>query len=140
MSVLGAFAGRGAIGRGGKVGIAVFVLDKGAHSRQRVFGNASAVGTHVSDEADGAIRAQVDAFVQALGGHHGAFGGIAKANGRLLLERTGRERLRGPFLAFLLFDLGDDIGNAFKSGDDLVGLFFGRGSEFFALLLGEFGL
>jgi hypothetical protein len=52
--------------------LAILRRDVLAYFRQRFVGDASRIGTHVSNEADRAFLTQFDAFVEALRNHHGA--------------------------------------------------------------------
>ena len=65
---------------------------KVAHFLQRVFGNARRVGTHVRDQTNRALFADLDAFIQPLGQHHGSLDAEAQLARRFLLQRRGNER------------------------------------------------
>ena len=77
-----------------------------AHLLDRLGAQVHRVGSHVGDQADHALVAERDAFVQALRDLHRAAGGEAELARGLLLQRRGRERRRGPALALLRLDVG----------------------------------
>src|SRR5439155_8520459 len=84
----------------GPVGGAVAALDVVARGGERLARDARRVGAHVGDEADRALRAELDAFVQALRDPHGARGLEAELARRLLLEARGDEGRRWKAAAF----------------------------------------
>ena len=71
---------------------AVLLADQLAYFGDRVVRDAGRVGTHVGDQTDGTFVAEIDAFVQALGDHHGALHAEAQLARGVLLELAGRER------------------------------------------------
>ena len=74
----------------------------------RLLGHARAVGTHVRDETDGAVRlTYVDALVQILREPHGALAVEPELLRRFLLQRARRERRRRILAALAPLDLGD---------------------------------
>ena len=78
-----------------------FFVDVMADFGERVFGQGNAVGTHVGNQADGALS-HVDAFKKLLRGAHGAVGGKAQfAHGVLL--HGGRGIGCGGFARGFLF-------------------------------------
>ena len=80
------------IGRFGQKFLAEIFADQLAHLGQRIVGNLGRVGTHVGDESDRAFFAsQIDAFIQALGDHHGALHAEAQLARGVLLELAGGE-------------------------------------------------
>ena len=127
-----------------QVVVAVALGDERANLLDRFLRQIHRVGTHVADETDG-LAADVHAFVQLLGGAHGALRGEAEFARRLLLQGGGGERRRRIALALLLLDRGDkvaalclleqlglDLGGAVLVADrELV--------ELLALELGELG-
>src|SRR5690606_3788421 len=74
---------------------------------QRLARQVDRVGTHVADQADGALVADGHALVQLLRDLHGALGGEAELARGLLLQGGGGERRRRPALALLAGDVGD---------------------------------
>ena len=80
------------VGLLGQKGCAEVALDQVADLGERVVGDADRVGTHVGDEADRAFGAEFDAFIEALGDHHGALDGHAELARGVLLELGGGER------------------------------------------------
>ena len=89
-----------------------------------VVGDAGGVGTHVGDEADGALGADFDAFVEALGYAHGAADVEAEASAGLLLELAGGEGGLGVLLAFFALDRDYRPLGFFELGHDFVGPLF----------------
>ena len=109
-------------GLAGIVGRAVAIGDKITRSGQRLLGQSQGVGTHIGDEADGALAADVDALIELLrNGHRAARRHIELAGG-LLLQRGGDERRRRRAALFRALDARN---GEFLPGDvaqDLVGL------------------
>ena len=71
---------------------AILLADQLAHLGDRVVRDARRIGTHVGDQADGSLFAQINAFIQALGDHHGALHAEAQLARGVLLELAGRKR------------------------------------------------
>src|SRR6185437_5914347 len=65
------------------------------------------VRTHVGDEADRPVVAEVDALVEILRYAHGALGAERQLLGRLLLKRGRGERRRRILATFATLDVGD---------------------------------
>src|SRR5438034_76370 len=82
------------------------------------------------------VAVDVHALVEALGDHHGALGVVVQADGRLLLERAGRERRRRLLGPVLLLDPGDDVLRPVQGLDDRIDLVFGGGLELLPAPLG----
>ena len=100
------------------------VHDPRTHILHRVLGQPGGIRAHVGDEAGGALIAQLDALVQALGQTHGALGREAQLARRLLLQARGDEG-RGRILAALLaLDRGDPQGCLREQSHDIAGLAF----------------
>ena len=95
--------------------------------------DAEAVGTHIGDEAHGAVARDVHAFVEGLGGPHGAGGREAQTAGGLLLQRTGDEGRGGLLCALALLQLGHGVLGSLEALLDGAGLGLGAGQELFAL-------
>ena len=118
-----------------------FVFNIVADFGERVFGQGNAVGTHVGNQADGALS-HVDAFKKLLRGAHGAVGGEAQFAHGVLLHGGGGVG-RGGFARGLLFrHVGHACFFALQRGQNggLAG--FVRQRELFqfaALPLGELG-
>ena len=70
--------------------------------------DARRVGAHVGDEADRALVAELDAFVEPLRERHRAARREAELARRLLLQARGDERRRRVLAALLALDAGDD--------------------------------
>ena len=68
--------------------------DEFADLRQRVVRNMHRVRAHVRDQRDGALRAQLHAFIESLRQRHGALGGVAQPVVGRLLQFRRRERRR----------------------------------------------
>ena len=91
-------------GLAGIVGRAVAIGDKITRCGQRLLGQAQGVGTHIGDETDGALAADVDALIELLrNGHRAARRHIELAGG-LLLQRGGDERRRRRAALFRALD------------------------------------
>ena len=105
---------------------AVAIDDVLAYGVQRLVGDPRRVGAHISDKADRALVAQLDALVQALRDPHRARGReVELARGLLLQARSDeRRRRRAPHL--LALDLADDEGLLLAGGDDLARLGLGQ--------------
>ena len=109
-------------GLAGIVGRAVAIGDKITRSGQRLLGQAQGVGTHIGDEADGALAADVDALIELLRNGHRAARRHIELSGGLLLQRGGDERRRRRAALFRALDARN---GEFLPGDvaqDLVGL------------------
>src|SRR5437870_706467 len=104
----------------GQVRRAVAALDVVARGGERFARDARRVGAHVGDEADRALRAELDAFVEALRDPHGARGLEAELARRLLLEARGDEGRRRVAAPFLALDLGDGPVGASEPREHLV--------------------
>ena len=98
--------------------------------------DAEAVGTHVGDQTHGAVARDVHAFVQGLGGPHGAGGRKAQPTGRFLLQGTGDEGRGGLLGALALFQLPDGVLGPFQPLFDGAGLGLGAGQQLLALVVG----
>ena len=88
----------------------------------RFVGDAQAVGTHVGDQTHGAPPGDVHAFVQGLGGAHGAGGGEAQAAAGLLLQGGGDERRCGHLFAVAALQFGHGVIRALQVLHDAHGL------------------
>ena len=140
LHLVGGQAGRGGadglvgvLGGGGRAGlvlaldgadipfapVAADVLLGGGH---RLVRDAQRVGTHIGDQADGAVAGDLDALVQRLGGPHGAGGRKAEPAAGLLLQGGGDKGRRRHAAAAALVHLGDDVVFAVQRGQDAVGL------------------
>ena len=85
--------------------------------------DAGRIGTHISNEADGAFFAELHAFIQALRDHHGALHAEAQLAGGILLQFAGGEWRRGIAAAFFLIDRSNHPIGIFQSGADLFRFF-----------------
>ena len=88
----------------------------------RLVRNAQAVGTHVGDQAHGALPCNVHALVQRLGRAHGARCRKAQPAAGLLLHGGGDKRGRGHLFPLALADGGHGISRAVQGLDDLGAL------------------
>ena len=96
VSVLGIGLGLIAVGFG--VGVPVAAQDERLGLRQGLLAEAQGVGTHIGDEAHGALPGDVHALVELLGDGHSPPGGHAQLPGSLLLHGGGGKRGRGAAL------------------------------------------
>src|SRR5262245_5176401 len=120
MRVLGVLLGAVEVRLPGQVLRAEALRDVVADGGDRLAGDARRVRTHVGDEADRALVAELDALVEPLGDAHRAGGLEAELARRLLLQARGDEgRCRMP-PPFLLLDLGNGPARAFEAAQDLV--------------------
>ena len=87
---LGAETARGR----GIVVLAIAAEDELLGGGKRLLGDAQRVGTHIGDEAHGALALDVHALIELLRDRHGAARRHVQLAGRLLLERRGGERRR----------------------------------------------
>ena len=90
----------------GDIVLAIDLADDIAGFGDAFWAHGDAVGSHIGDQADG-LAADVDAFIQLLGGLHGALGGEAQLARGFLLQGRGGEGRGGRALAGLLLDGGD---------------------------------
>src|SRR5207302_7335201 len=98
------------------------LADVFAHLSDRLGSDAGRVGTHISNETDGAFLAQLHAFVQALRDHHGALDAEAQFARSILLQLTGGERRRGIATALLLVNAPHHPIGFFQGDADLLRL------------------
>ena len=94
--------------------------------------NSQTVGTHVGNQTHGAVTGDVHAFVEGLGGPHGAGGGEAQPPGGLLLEGTGDKGGGGLFGPLAPLELAHGIAGAVQAFFDGPGLGLVVGQQFFA--------
>ena len=127
-------------GRIGQVARAELALDPAARALRRVNGDAGGVGTHVGDQTERALGAQVDTLVELLGGAHGALGGEAESLGGFLLERGSGERGRRVLDALAALDVADDEGDVLDVAKHGVGFRFVGKPERLAIDLVQPGL
>ena len=86
VGVLGVALGLVVPGLGGIILFSVAALNKALGGGDGLLGQPQGVGTHVGNEAHGALAGDVHALVQLLGNGHGAGGGHVQLPGGLLLE------------------------------------------------------
>ena len=99
--------------RGGRIVVLTVAAENECPgSSQCFFAQAKRVGTHIGNETDRALAADVNALIKLLGDRHGAARRHVKLARSLLLQRGGRERRRGRTLLVRAFDALD--------GKDLV--------------------
>ena len=79
-------------------------------SLDHVVVDADRVCTHVGDEADMALVAHIEAFIELLSQHHGLLGTEIELADTFLLHRRRRERRLRLAFALALFDFYDHIG------------------------------
>ncbi|CAN4039171.1 Acetylornithine aminotransferase, partial [Dysosmobacter welbionis] len=96
VGVLGARLGLVAVGLG--VMFAVAARNEGLGGGQGLLTDPQGVGTHIGDEAHGALALDIHALVQLLGDGHGPPGRHGELAGRLLLHGGGGEGRRGAAL------------------------------------------
>ena len=101
------------------------ILLGGSHSLVR---NAQTVGTHIGDKTHHAVSGNVHAFVQGLGGAHGAGGCKAQPAGGLLLQGTGDKGRGGLLCALAALELAHHIACALQTlfNGTCLGLAFGQ--------------
>ncbi len=128
------------VGLLGHEGLAEIALDEGADFGERIVGDADRVSTHVGDETDGALGAEFDAFIEALGDHHGALDGHAEFARGILLELGGGERRHRIAAALCPLDGGDGPGGGIQGFDDPLGLLLVIDLQLFAVDAEETGI
>ena len=72
--------------------LAILLANQFAHLGHGVVRDLGRVGTHVGNESDGTFLAEINAFIQALGDHHGAFHAETQLARGILLELAGGKR------------------------------------------------
>ena len=102
----------------------------------RLVRDAQAVGTHIGDQAHGAVAGDVHALVKGLGGPHGAGGGKAQPPRRLLLQGAGDESGGGLFGPLAPPQLPHRVLGARQALLDGPGLGLGPGQQLFARCVG----
>ena len=107
------------LGAGGQIIGTDFVIDVVADFGDGIVRQAKRVGTHIGNQADGALP-HVDAFIQLLGGAHGAVGGHAQLAHGFLLQGGGGEWRGGVAAAFFLFHLSHLGALPGQGGDDFA--------------------
>ena len=98
----------------GQVLRAVGLSDLVAHGADRVEGDAGGVRAHVRDQADGAVFARLDAFVEALRHLHRLLDREAQLLEGLLLELGGDEGGHRMAAPLLVLDLADHEGRGLE--------------------------
>ena len=139
--LMGVLRCRGALGLpgalvGADIALAVGPGDVLSGSCHSLVGDAEAVGTHIGDEAHGAVAGDVHAFVQGLGSPHGAGGREAQTAGCLLLQGTGDEGRGGLLRALALFQFAHGVLGPLEALFDGAGLGLRVGQELFSLVVG----
>ena len=94
------------------------LADELAHVGQRLIGDARRVGSHVGDEADGALTRQLDTLVELLRDHHRLLDGEA----RRLLQLAGDERRDRALLPLFRRHRRDGPGRLLQVVEDRVRL------------------
>ena len=97
-----------------------------ADALERLVRHARRIGTHISDKADRALLAQLDAFVQLLRDLHRAARLVVELARGLLLEARGDERGRRTAADFLALDALYSERRFLDGRDDLAGLRLGQ--------------
>ena len=103
--------------------LAVAGTDKVGGCVHGFVGKPQRIGTHIGDEARGALAGDFHAFIELLGHHHGLLGGEAQLPGGLLLQGGGGKGRGGGTLLFRLLHVGDGKLLPGDIGDDSVCLF-----------------
>ena len=83
---------------------AITLADQLARGGQRLLGKAQRVGTHIGDQADGALGAQLHAFIELLCDRHGAPRRHIELARSLLLKRRGDKGRRRRAALFRTLD------------------------------------
>ena len=89
------------------VRLAIAGADQSGGCRHGLIGQAQRIGSHIGNQAEGALPGHIDAFIELLRHGHGMLGRHAQLPGCLLLQRRGSKRRRGRTLFFRLFHIGD---------------------------------
>src|SRR5262245_53527067 len=111
----------------GKKGIAILALDQAANFLERLLGNARRIRPHVSDQAYGALAADLDALVKPLRQDHGLLHRKVQLARRILLQLARDEGGNRIALLFATMDSGNDEGLLPKSlYDGIDGLLIGH--------------
>ncbi len=102
----------------------VLAADQFAHLRDGVVRDARGIGAHVGDEADRAfVAAQLHAFIEVLGQHHGALDAEAQLARGVLLQLAGGEGRSRAAAALPLFDRAHRPNGLLQRRADLLRLF-----------------
>ena len=142
VGVLGVGLGLIAVGLFGAVGAAVPAGDKLPGGGDGLLGKAQRVGTHIGDEAHGALALNVHALVKLLGDGHGAPGGHGELAGSLLLHGGGGEGRRGTAVLVGALDGLDHKGLVLRLADNGIHILGGlqlRLLAAFAVIMGGKG-
>ena len=91
----------------GPVGGAVAAVDERTGGHLGLMGDAQRIGTHIGNEADRALAADVDALIELLRNRHRAARRHVQLARGLLLERRGDERRRRRAALFRALDVAD---------------------------------
>src|ERR1039457_4966057 len=110
------------IGRFGQIIGAVLAADVFAYFCDRLGGHAGGIGSHVSDQADQALVAEFDTFIEALRDHHGALYAEAQLARGILLQLAGSKWRSGIATPLFLFRRTDDPAGLFKRQADFLGV------------------
>ena len=106
----------------GQIGRTVFFADVLAHFLNGFGRYSRGIGTHVGDQADEAFFPEFDAFIQALGDHHGALHAEAQLARGILLQFAGGERRRCVAATLFLVDRAYNPVGLFQSDANLFGV------------------
>ena len=87
-------------------------------------GKPQRIGTHIGDQACGALSGDLHAFIELLGHHHGLLGGEAQLPGGLLLQSRSSKGRGGGTLLLRLLHVGDGEFLPGNVPDDTIGLLF----------------
>ena len=134
MGILGVGLGLVAVGLRGIVVLAVAAENKALCGGDGLLGDPQGVGTHVGDQAHGALPLDIHALVELLGDGHGPPGRHGELPGRLLLHGGGGERGRGAALFVGALDALDSEGGVFRLPNHRIHLFCGFQLRLFAIL------
>ena len=122
MGVLGPGLGLIHPGLAGVVGLAVAGADMPCGGGQGLVADAEGIGTHIGDQAHGALPLDIDALIELLGDAHSPRRAHAKAAAGLLLQRGSDERGGGGAGLFAALHGGDGEVLPLRRGDNGIDL------------------
>ena len=120
----------------GHVVSAVALPDELADLRERLIGYTRRIGSHVGDQADGALTGQLDPLVELLRDHHRLLDGEARS----LLQLARNERRNRALLALFRRHRADDPLCRLQIGEHFVGFCLVANLDVGAVALEETGV